>query len=63
MADIIVKMTYDLSEIPTLVLPTPTQTGYTFGGWYTQAVGGTKITTSTEALWANKSIYVRWTSN
>ena len=63
MADIKVKMTNDLFEIPTLVLPTPPQIGYTFDGWYTQAVGGTKITTPTEALLANKSIYIRWTSN
>ena len=63
MADIKVKMTYDLSEIPTLVLPTPNQTGYTFGGWYTQSVGGTKITTPTEELLANKSIYARSTAN
>ncbi len=26
-----------------LVLPTPTQTGYTFQGWYTAASGGTKV--------------------
>lgn len=55
-----VKITYSLSEIPTLVLPTPTRIGYVFKGWYTDPVGGTKITTPTIEQLANKKIYARW---
>ena len=60
MSDIEVKITYSLSEIPTLVLPTPTKTGLVFTGWYTEAVGGTKITTPTVEQLANKKIYAHW---
>lgn len=31
------------SATNTLILPTPTRTGFTFNGWYTRATGGTKI--------------------
>lgn len=60
MSDTEVKITYSLSEIPTLVLPTPTRVGYVFKGWYTDPVGGTKITTPTIEQLANKKIYARW---
>lgn len=60
MSDTEVKITYSLSEIPTLVLPTPTKTGFTFDGWYTDPVGGTQITTPTIAQLANKKIYAHW---
>ena len=43
-------------------LPTPTRKGYTFGGWYTAASGGTKVTTST-AFSSNTTIYAHWTAN
>ena len=38
--------------------PTPIRTGYTFEGWYTTAIGGTKITsyTSTE----DTTLYAHW---
>lgn len=46
-----------------VTLPTPTRSGYTFDGWYTQASGGTKIgnagasyTPSTDA-----TVYAHWT--
>ena len=60
MSDMEVKITYSLSEIPTLALPTPTKTGYIFAGWYTEAVGGTRITTPTIEQLANKKIYAHW---
>jgi uncharacterized repeat protein (TIGR02543 family) len=42
-------------------LPTPTRTGYTFGGWYTAATGGTAVTES-EVYSENTTIYAQWTS-
>jgi uncharacterized repeat protein (TIGR02543 family) len=42
-------------------LPTPTRTGYTFGGWFTEETGGTQITTNTEFS-ENTTVYARWTS-
>ncbi len=46
-------------------LPTPTRTGYTFGGWYTSTGGaGTKIdSTTTVAITAAKTLYAKWTAN
>ena len=45
-------------------LATPTRTGYTFAGWYTQASGGTKITSSTKVnLTSAQTIYAHWTLN
>ena len=45
-------------------LPTPTRYGYTFAGWYTQATGGTQITSSTIYNTAGDStIYAHWTVN
>jgi uncharacterized repeat protein (TIGR02543 family) len=41
-------------------LPTPTRSGYSFGGWFTQASGGTQVT-STTAFNADVTIYARWT--
>jgi uncharacterized repeat protein (TIGR02543 family) len=44
-------------------LPVPTQPGYTFDGWYTDATGGTKIEATTEVnLTADASLYARWTA-
>jgi uncharacterized repeat protein (TIGR02543 family) len=60
MSDTEVKITYSLSEIPTLALPTPTKTGYIFAGWYTEAVGGTRIITPSIEQLANKKIYAHW---
>ena len=43
-------------------LPTPTRTGYTFNGWYTQASGGTKITDTTKVtITSNQTLYAHWT--
>ena len=44
-------------------LPTPTRTGYTFSGWYTNASGGTQVSSSTKVTTAsNHSIYAHWTA-
>ena len=45
-------------------LPTPTRSGYTFGGWYTSQTGGTRITSSTKYTTAgNTTLYARWAKN
>ena len=46
-------------------LPTPARTGYTFGGWYTQANGsGTKIESTTKVqITEDQTIYAKWTAN
>ena len=45
-------------------LPTPTRTGYTFKGWYTQATGGTQITETTEVTNpSNHTLYAIWEAN
>lgn len=44
-----------------LILPTsPTRSGYTFAGWYTERVGGTQVTTSTKANYST-TYYAHWT--
>ena len=43
-------------------LPTPTKSGYTFNGWYTQASGGSKVSSST-TINGNTTIYAQWTKN
>jgi uncharacterized repeat protein (TIGR02543 family) len=40
-------------------LPTPTRTGYTFNGWFTDTTGSTQVTTST-TFSSNSTIYARW---
>ena len=37
----------------------PTMTGYTFDGWYTEPVGGSKVTTST-VFTSDATIYAHW---
>lgn len=45
-------------------LPTPTRTGYTFNGWYTEANGGTKISADTKVtVTADQTLYAQWTIN
>lgn len=43
-------------------LPTPTKSGYTFVGWYTQSSGGSKVS-STYTPTANITLYARWSAN
>lgn len=41
-------------------LPIPTRSGYTFDGWYTALIGGTKL--STEYVFSgNTTVYAHWT--
>jgi uncharacterized repeat protein (TIGR02543 family) len=45
-------------------LPTPTRSGYTFSGWYTEASGGTKVVaSSTYANTSNQILYAHWKGN
>jgi len=45
-------------------LPTPTRTGYTFGGWYTSASGGSKMISADKVTTAgNHTLYAHWTVN
>ena len=45
-------------------LPTPTRDGCTFDGWYTAALGGTKITdTSKVTNTSGHTLYAHWTGN
>ena len=44
-------------------LPAPTRTGYTFTGWYTAPVGGTKISDATTVPANNVTYYAHWTTN
>ena len=45
-------------------LPTPTRTGYTFNGWYTEAAGGSQRTSSTKVqITTDITLYARWTAN
>lgn len=43
-------------------LPTPTMSGYTFEGWYTDELEGDKITLNTE-FGADTTIYAHWVPN
>jgi uncharacterized repeat protein (TIGR02543 family) len=42
-------------------LPTPTRSGYTFNGWFSEAVGGIQINTNT-VYSSNTTIFARWTA-
>ena len=45
-------------------LPTPTRSGYSFSGWYTQANDGSLITSSTTVdLTADQTLYAHWERN
>ena len=46
-------------------LPTPTRTGHTCKGWYTDSSGGTKVGNPGDSytITANKTIYAQWTAN
>ncbi len=47
-----------------LTLPTtPTKTGYTFAGWFTQSSGGTQVTESTVVSSTDTTYYAQWTAN
>ena len=40
-------------------LPTPTRTGYTFTGWYTEPTGGSKVDSTTK-LTKSTTLYAQW---
>ena len=42
-------------------LPVPTETGYGFAGWWTQASGGTQVSATTKMGAADTTIYAHWT--
>jgi len=44
-----------------MILPTPIRNGFTFKGWYTEATGGTQVTTNT-VFNRNTTIYAHWTT-
>ena len=62
LSDMTIKLKYTYVEIQQLFtnLPNPTHTGYSFGGWYTAQVGGTKVTSSTPITSTNIVLYARW---
>ena len=48
----------------TYTLPTPTKSGYTFGGWYTNSgLTGNAVTTIAAGSIGNKTFYAKWTAN
>ena len=53
-----------LCGTPYGALPTPTRDGHTFQGWFTQADGGTQITSDMIVeIEADQTLYAQWTVN
>ena len=48
-------------DLVILDLMMPTMDGYTFNGWYTEPVGGSRITTAT-VFTGDTTIYAQWTA-
>ena len=44
-------------------LRTPTRTGYTFTGWFTEATGGTQISSTTKTPVTDTTYYAHWNAN
>ena len=45
-------------------LEEPTRTGYTFTGWYTNKINGTKVNADTEVtITSNQTLYAHWEAN
>lgn len=45
-------------------LPMPTRVGYTFQGWYTSSIGGSKVTDATSVTTdSSRTLYAHWTAN
>ena len=54
-----IEVTYTSTYGP---LPTPTKYGFNFAGWWTEAVGGTQVTSATTvSTAANDTLYAHWT--
>ena len=50
-------------ETDDYTLPTPTRTGYTFGGWYTNSsLTGNAVTQITKGSTGNKTFWAKWTA-
>jgi len=47
------------SDLTAKIYPTPTYSGHTFDGWYTQKNGGTKVTVLDETT-KGKTLYAHW---
>ena len=56
----VVVVTTNLSGKLSALPEQPTLEGYTFDGWYTEPVGGTKISTST-VFTGDTTVYAHWT--
>ena len=55
------KLTYGTTLGDTV--KTLSRTGYTFGGWYTSPVGGSRVTSTSAVPAANTTYYAHWTAN
>ena len=45
-------------------LPSPTWTGHTFSGWFTEASGGSQVTSNTTvSITSAQNLYAHWTTN
>ena len=47
----------------TIKLKTPTKTGYTFSGWYSDSKFGKKVTSISNGSKGDKTLYAKWTPN
>ncbi len=47
----------------TITLKSPTRTGYTFSGWYSDKKFKTKVTAIKKGSTGNKTFYAKWTAN
>ena len=56
-----VVVTTNLDGKLTTLPKSPTMDGYTFNGWYTEPVGGSRITTAT-VFTGDTTIYAQWTA-
>ena len=54
------KTSYTI-ETADYTLPTPTKTGYTFDGWYTEAAFTNKVTKIAKGSTGNKTFWAKWT--
>ena len=50
----------DVEKGKSVTLPTPSKSGYTFGGWYTDSALSNKIGTSTFTPVADTTLYAKW---
>ena len=54
--------TYNV-ETATITLPTPTRTGYTFGGWYANSsLTGAAVTSIPKGSYGDKEYWAKWTA-